>query len=63
MSLARMRSIQEDFRDSEGWGGWLSKELTSAFKVLGLAYGHRHNLTGAVADQLVSLGQLSAGLS
>ena len=63
MSLAGMKSVQEDFRDSEGWGGWLSRELTSAFKVSGLAHGHGHdNLTGAVPDQLVSLGRFTAGL-
>ena len=38
-----MKSVQEDFRDSEGWGSWLSKELTSAFKVSGLTRGHGHS--------------------
>lgn len=49
MPLAGMINIQEDFRGAEGWGGGVSKELNSAFKVSGLAHGHRHrNLTGAV---------------
>lgn len=48
-----MKSVQEDFRDSEGWGGWLSKELAPAFGVSGLARGHRRNkLIGAVPDLL-----------
>jgi len=63
MSLAGMRSVQEDFRHSEGWGGWLKKEPTSALKVSGLACGYRHDdFTGAVPDELVSLGQFSVGL-
>lgn len=49
--------------ETEGWGSWLSKEPTSAFKVSGLARGHEHNnLTGAAPDQLVSLGRFTAGL-
>lgn len=51
MSLAGMINIQEDFRGAEGWGGGLSKEPNSAFKVSGLAHGHRHsNLISAVPD-------------
>lgn len=51
MSLAGMINIQEDFRGAEGWGGGVSKELNSAFKVSGLADGHRHSdLTGAVPE-------------
>lgn len=58
-----MKSVQEDFRDSEGWGGWLSKELAPAFGVSGLAHGHRRNkLIGAVPDQLGILRQFTAGL-
>lgn len=58
-----MKSVQEDFRDSEGWGGWLSKELTPAFGVSGLARGRRHNnLIEAVPDPLGILCQFTAGL-
>lgn len=52
-----MKSVQEYFRDSEGWGGWFSKELTSAFKVSGLAHGHRHyDLTGDCPRLLSEFG-------
>lgn len=51
MSLAGMINTQEDLRGAEGWGGGVSKEMNSAFKVSGLAHRYRHSdLTGAVPE-------------